>query len=66
MILKMNQDTSGDFLGYQESLGMTFDTTRLHKTKINDLENKPGHVWKLPEVSGAPEMAFYITRLHKT
>ena len=28
----MNQDTYGDFLGYQESPGMTFDTTRSHKT----------------------------------
>ena len=32
MFFKMNEDTYGDFLGYQESLGMTFDTTRIHKT----------------------------------
>ena len=32
MILKMNQDTCGDFLRYQESPGMTADTTILHKT----------------------------------
>ena len=32
MILKMNQDTYGDFLRYQQLLGMTFDTTRLHET----------------------------------
>ena len=30
MILKMNQDTYGDFLGYQEWLRMISDTTRLH------------------------------------
>ena len=38
MILKMNEDTSGDFLGYQESLEMTFDTTRLHKTSVQEVE----------------------------
>ena len=32
MISKMNQDTYGDVLGYHKSLGMTFETTRLHKT----------------------------------
>ena len=32
MILKMNQDTYGYVLRYQESLGVTFDTARLHKT----------------------------------
>ena len=34
----MNQDTYGDFLGYQESLGMTFDTTRLHKTTFQEVD----------------------------
>ena len=38
MILKTNQDTYGDFLGYQESLGMTFDTTRLHKTTFQEVD----------------------------
>ena len=32
MILKMNQDTYGDFLDCQEWPGMIFDTTRLHIT----------------------------------
>ena len=42
MILKMNQDTHGDVLRYQESPGMTVDTTRLHKTwfqEVNFLRN---------------------------
>ena len=38
MILKINQDTYGDFLGYQESLGMAFDTTRLHKTSFQEID----------------------------
>ena len=33
----MNQDTYGDFLEYQESSGMTFDTTRLHKTWFQEV-----------------------------
>ena len=33
-ILKMNPDTYGHFLGYQESPGIVFDTTRLHKTRF--------------------------------
>ena len=37
MILKINQDTHGDFLRYQESARMTFDTTRLHKTCFQSL-----------------------------
>ena len=39
MILKMNQDTYGDFLGYQESLGMTFDATRLQKTSFQEVDD---------------------------
>ena len=39
MILKNNQDTYGDFLGYQESIGMTFDTTRLHKTTFQEVDS---------------------------
>ena len=32
MILKMHQDTCREFLRYQESLGMIFDTTRRDKS----------------------------------
>ena len=32
MILKMNQDTYEDFLGYQEPPEMRFDATKLHNT----------------------------------
>ena len=39
MILKMNQGTYGDFLTYQESLGMTFITTRLHKTAFQEVDS---------------------------
>ena len=35
---EMNQDTYGDFLRYQESPGMTFDTTRRHKTEFQDVD----------------------------
>ena len=38
MILKINQDTYGDLLGYQETLGMAFDTTRLHKTSFQEID----------------------------
>ena len=34
----MNQDTYGDFLRYQESPGMAFDTTRRHKTKFQEVD----------------------------
>ena len=37
MILKMNQDTYGNLLWCQESPGMTFDTTRLHKTAFQEV-----------------------------
>ena len=37
MILKINQNTYGDFLRYYESLGMTFDTTRFHKTEFQEV-----------------------------
>ena len=33
----MNQDTYGDFLRYQESSGMRSDTTRLHKTWLQEI-----------------------------
>ena len=33
----MNQDTYGDFLGYQESPGMTFDLTGLNKTWFQEV-----------------------------
>ena len=54
MILKMNQDTYGDFLVYQESLGMTLDTTRLHKTAFQEVE-----ILKISKISS--EM---LTRAH--
>ena len=38
MILKTNQDTYGDFLGYQESPGITFNTTRLHNTSFQEVD----------------------------
>ena len=34
----MNQNTYGNFLGYQEWPGMTFDPTRLYKTWIQEFE----------------------------
>ena len=37
MFLKMNQDTYGDLVGCQESLGMTFDITRLHNTGFQEV-----------------------------
>ena len=37
MILKMKQDTYGKFLRYQESPGMTFDSTRRHKTWFQEV-----------------------------
>ena len=37
MTLEMNKDTYEDFLGYQESPRMTFDTTRLHKTAFLEI-----------------------------
>ena len=35
----MNQDTYGDFLRYEESPGMTFDTTRCHRTQFQKVES---------------------------
>ena len=35
----MNQDTYGDFLRYQESPGMVFDTTRLHKIWYQEVDS---------------------------
>ena len=34
----MNQDTYGDFLGYQKSIGMTFDITRLDKISFQEID----------------------------
>ena len=39
MILKMNQDTYRNLLGWQESPGITFDTTRLHKTACQEVNS---------------------------
>ena len=38
MTLRMKQDTNGDFLRYQEWLGMIFDTMRLHKIWFQEVD----------------------------
>ena len=57
MILKMNQDTHGDCLKYQESPGMTFDTKRLHKTWFEEDDSHKNlkiltESWRIAPISG--------------
>ena len=37
MFLEMHHDMQGDLLGNQESPGITFDITRLHNTRFQEL-----------------------------